>query len=112
MAAFIFAPRGGLDAVLARHLYVEHGDVRPVLQGMPDDFVAPVHLVHDLYVALQREQRRQRTADQVLVLGDEDPNHRGTDTRRRNPPVARGPNSTSPCRPATRSRRPVSPFPG
>ena len=49
---------GGLDAVAAGHLDVQQRDVRPVLAGGGDDFVAAADLGDDLDVVLEVQQGR------------------------------------------------------
>ncbi len=59
----------------ARQVDVQHGDVGLGAQRGADDLVAALQLGHDLHVVLQREQRDQRAADHVHVLGDQDADH-------------------------------------
>ena len=67
-----------------RHLDVEQGNVRAILQRRCDDLVPAGDLGHHLKVGLEPEQTRQRAPDHPLVLGDQDADHdaaTGTVTR-------------------------------
>ena len=52
-----------------------HRDVRAVLAGGGEHLVAPADLGDDGDVRLQLQQCPQRPADQLLVLGQQDPDH-------------------------------------
>ena len=67
----------GADAVEARHLDVEQGDVGAVLEHGRYDGVPGRHLGDHLEVGLQAQQRRQRAPDQGLVVGEQQPDRRG-----------------------------------
>ena len=69
--------RGGLEAIGAGHLDVEHGDVGAMLARGVHDRVAVVDLGDDLHVLLEADEGEERAADQVLVLGDQDADHAG-----------------------------------
>ena len=104
----------GRDAVDPGHLDVEQCDVGRAAPRRVEHGVSALDLGHDVDVALQGEQARERPADHRLVLGDQDPDHaraRGTLSRRRNPPSGRAPASRVPRIPAARSASPVRPLP-
>ena len=64
-----------------------------VRRAAAEHLVAALDLGHDLDVALQGEQARERSAHHGLVLGDQDADHgvaSGTLSRRRKPPSGRG----------------------
>jgi hypothetical protein len=65
------------QAVQAGQVDVQHRHVRAGLERGGQDLVAAVQLGDDLHVLLQRQQRDQGTADQVLVLSQQHPDHRG-----------------------------------
>ena len=85
LAAGHLAAQGGRGGkpVQAGHLDVEQGDVGSVLERRGDDLVAAGHLGDDLEVVLEVEQHRQRTSYEMLVVGQQDPDHAGTSTRSR-----------------------------
>jgi hypothetical protein len=74
---------GGADAVEPRHLDVEQGDVGAVLQDRRYDGVPGRHLGHHLQVGLEAQQRGQGTADEGLVVGQQEPDHGRSLTGRR-----------------------------
>jgi hypothetical protein len=63
---------GGLDPVASGHLDVEERHVGPELLGSRYDGVAATDFRDDLDVIHELEKGAQGTADQRLVLGDED----------------------------------------
>ena len=102
------------DAVEARHLEVEHDEVRLVLGGELDRAQPVARLRDDLEVGLELEQRRERLAHEVLVVGQQQPDHVarcGARPVRTKPPAASGAASTRPPTAAKRSRRPATPLP-
>ena len=114
------------DAVEARHLDVEQGDVGTVLEHRGHDRVAVADLGDHLEVGLEAEQRGQGAADQGLVVGEQQADghvrttrsekpgessrvdDRGADGRRRaraaRPARSRVPSATAP-RPRRRAPR-------
>ena len=63
------------DAVEPGHLEVEHDEVRLVLGGELDRGAPVAGLGDDLEVGLELEQRRERLAHEVLVVGQQEPDH-------------------------------------
>jgi hypothetical protein len=66
---------GGREAVDSGEVDVQDRDVGQHPQGRRDDLVTPLQLGDDLHVGLEGQQRDQRTADQVHVLGDQHADH-------------------------------------
>ena len=66
---------GDSDPVQAGHLQIRHGHVRAVPAGHREGLVAGGGLGHDLQVFLDRQQGGQRSADEVLVVGEEHADH-------------------------------------
>ena len=67
--------RGGLDPVHPRHPHVHQDDVGSQLAGEPDGLRAVPGLPHDLDPLDGAEEEPEPSADQVLVVGDQDPDH-------------------------------------
>src|SRR5690606_40938002 len=112
---------GGSDAVgdpaAAGHLDVEQAHLGPVGPCRLDHLVGAADLGDDVEVALQRQQGRQGTADEGLVVGQQDPDPAhvqhtssrvppaGTSSTVSVPPAARTPSSMP------RRRWPTGPSP-
>ena len=82
--------RGG-DPVQPGHLDVQQRDVGPGPAGLLDHLVAAADLGHDLEVAFEVEQGRQRAPHQRLVVGEQQPDrlaHRVPAASRRQPEAA------------------------
>src|SRR5690606_207495 len=100
---------GGAQPVHAGHLDVQHGHVRPVLQHRVQHLVAPAHLGDDLDAVLQVEQRGERAADEVLVVGQQHARrHAGTSTLSTYPPAGVAAAECVPPAPRTRWASPPS----
>ena len=87
-----------------------------VAQSRGDDLVASANRRHDAEVLLQVKQRRERGANELLVVREEKPDrHAGAPaasrTASRHPLGDVGPASMVPPAKATRSASPVSPLP-
>ena len=67
--------RGGLDPVHPRHPDVHQHHVGPQLTGEPHGFEAVLGLPHDLDPVDRAEEEPEAGPDQVLVVGDQDPDH-------------------------------------
>jgi hypothetical protein len=71
--------RDGLEAVAARHLHVEEGDVGPVRHHRVRRLRASAALRDDLHVRVAQEEEMQRPPAGGLVVGDDRPDpHRRT----------------------------------
>src|SRR5699024_2173851 len=116
-------PPGHADPVAAGHLDVHHAHVGPVLRDGALQLVAPADLGDHLDVRLERQQRGEATADERLVIGQDDPDRRRVrhhDHRISTavpgpvePSAASGAAVTANVAPASRARRrrPASPCP-
>jgi hypothetical protein len=105
---------GRLDAIQLGYPYVHDRHVGTVLAGEAHRFLAVAGLGDHLDVLLGVDDRAQPFAHQVLVVGEQDPDHdAGPLSGRRastvNPPSPTGPAASSPPRRATRSRIPARP---
>src|ERR1051325_7749408 len=68
------ADRGDrLQSVHARHLQIEHGDVRPLLAETLDAFHAIAGFAGDLHVRRAFDRGAQAVAHDRMVVGDQDP---------------------------------------
>lgn len=67
---------GDLGAVALGHLHVEQRDVRPLRAQGGQRLGAGGGFAEDLQVGLHAQQRRDRAADELLVLGGHEPDHR------------------------------------
>ncbi|GLW97689.1 hypothetical protein Misp02_17760 [Microtetraspora sp. NBRC 16547] len=65
----------GAEAVQAGHVDVEHGDVRPVPERGGQHGVARADGVHHRQIALQLQQRDERSAYHVLIFGQQNLDH-------------------------------------
>ena len=93
-ATNVLAP-GGFQPVESRHADVHEDHVGPELSGQVHG-VGPVgRRTDDLDVVAGVEQRLETGADQALVIGEQDPDHRAGPAGRRaltrNPPPGRNP---------------------
>src|SRR5262249_12971560 len=98
---------------------VHHHDVGLQLADERDRGAAVVRFAHHLEVVFGVEQEAEPGADQLLVVGEDDADHRlattsalrrGASTQK--PPPTRGPAVSTPPTVAARSRMPASPCPG
>src|SRR6185437_15992023 len=84
--------------------------------GQRDRLLAVRGLGDDLDVVFRLEQRPDATADQRLVVGEQEPDRNGAraggSARTRKPPASRGPAGSWPPSAETRSRMPTRPSPG
>ena len=117
---------GDGDAVQARHLEVQDGDVGVVPAGHRDGLGAGRGLRDHVQVVLQAEQGGQGGADEVLVVGEQQPDHGagsraaavvllvvvGSRASTVNQPPGSGPAVRCPPEALTRSRSPARPCPG
>lgn len=74
---------GSRQAVHSRQVDVEHGHIGPGLDGGLKDLITPVEFRDNLHIRLSGEQSKQRSSDEVHILGDENayhPNASGTST--------------------------------
>ena len=119
-------PPGRLDAVDAGHPHVHQHDVRARARAASRDRASPSAASPTTRQAvLALDQRAQPEPDQVLVVGDQHPDHvghagsprsarlRATGSRActRKPPPAVGPGLNVPPSAVTRSRMPARPCP-
>ena len=108
---------GDAQPVHSRHLDVQHDHVgTTILHGLRHQ-VSPGHLGHHLDVRLQAQQGGDRPPDQMLVVGQQYPDHRipssGIVARSLNSPplLPSPPTVTDPPTVASRSDSPASPVP-
>ncbi len=112
------APRG-LDAVEVGHAHVHDHDVGVVLGAQPHRRQTVGREADDPEVGLRPEDRAERRAHDVLVVGDHDADQGvahgagapGRTAATANPPAASGPAVIVPPSIAVRSRMPSSPCP-
>ena len=69
--------RRGSQAVQSGHLHVEQDDVGTKLAHPLQHLVTTTDFAHHLEVFLERQQSGQRTAYEVLVVSEQDPDHSG-----------------------------------
>src|SRR5690606_10043198 len=106
---------GGLQAVGLRHPDVHQDDVRAKLCDEPERLDPVGGLPDDLDVVLAVEDGAEPGADQPLVVGQDDADHRdssrGSRALTRSPPPGRSPTWRSPPTTRARSTIPRMPLP-
>ena len=103
-----------LDAVEFGHADVEQADVGAQVASPLHGLASVRHLGDDLDAGLGVEDHRQARPHEILVVGDEDPDHAGTPAfgnvaTTAQPPLARGPDVKVPPSSLARSLIPRRP---
>jgi hypothetical protein len=78
-------PLGGLDALIrvgGRHAYVGHDDVRPVRIDCSEERCEVVARGDDRKVLTRLEQAADAFTDEIVIVGEHDPDRHGRSIRR------------------------------